>query len=264
MRLSNFWIPSSRKTVVHSRINDCSLLVLANEDVGRSIHFGRSYEAAETKYLEGFISSTSICVDVGANIGYFTLLMGKVACQGKVYAFEPIPLNASLLRASVELNGFENIEIVESAVGALDGKISFSQSTDSAYSSIRDTERKPVEREISVSMTTMDTYVCHHRIQSIDVLKIDVEGAEGLVLEGSKALLSDPDRRPKLVLMELFDQNLVPFNTHASAVVDTMRGFGYTPFFVDDLAKLVPFNEEALVTLYNVFFLSPASLPDHG
>lgn len=263
-RLSTFWIPASRRTVVHSRINDYSLLVLANEDVGRSIHFGRDYESAETKYLDRFMTKTSVCVDVGANIGYFTLLMGKKAIQGKVYAFEPIPLNTSLLRASVELNGFENIEIIECAVGAADGDVTFSQSTDSAYSSIRDTERKPVERLIRVPMTTLDTFTRRRDIQSIDVLKIDVEGAEGLVLEGAQSLLGDPERKPKLVLMELFDPNLVPFNTRASAIVDTMRGFGYTPFFVGETANLVPFREEALGTVYNVFFLSQAALPNHG
>jgi FkbM family methyltransferase len=203
-------------------------------------------------------------VDVGANVGYFTLLMGKNAPLGKVYAFEPIPLNASLLRASAELNGFENIEIIQCAVGASVGNAALSQSTDSAYSSILDTERKPVERLIRVPMVTLDNFVRDRLIKSIDVLKIDVEGAEGLVLQGSKSLLSDPERRPKLVLMELFDANLKPFDTCASAIIGTMRGFGYTPYFVDDAAQLVPFVEEALGTLYNVFFLAQKSSPDHG
>lgn len=263
-RISKFWIPSSRRTVVHTHINGYNLLVLANEDVGRDIHFVRSYESAESEFLGKVISKTSVCLDVGANVGYFTLLMGKYAPQGSVYAFEPISLNASLLRASVELSDFENIEIIESAVGAFDGDVAFTQSADSAYSSIRDTERKPIERLIRVPMTTLDTFVRDRPIQSIDVLKIDVEGAEGLVLQGSQWLLSDPKRRPKVVLMELFDENLAAFDTGALIVVQTMCGFGYTPFFVNSEAKLVPFKEDALGLVYNVFFLTKELLPDHG
>jgi FkbM family methyltransferase len=250
--------------VVHSRINGYDLLVLANEDVGRSIHFGRDYEAAETRFLETVIAKTSTCMDIGANVGYFSLLMGRHSPQGKVYAFEPIPLNAALLRASIELNGFDNIEVIESAVGAADGEVTFSQSIDSAYSSMRDTERKPVERSLNVSMTTLDTFIRQRSIPSVDVLKIDVEGAEGLVVDGAKSLLGDPTRKPRLVFMELYEPNLAPFKTRASTIIDTMHGFGYTAFFVNDKSELIPFSEEKLTVLYNVFFLSRTWLSSHG
>jgi FkbM family methyltransferase len=240
---------------MQSRINGYSLLVLANEDVGRDILFIRSYEAGETQYLANFISRSSVCFDVGANIGYFTLLMAKHAPLGKVYAFEPIPLNAFLLRASIELNKYENIEVNCIGVGADSVDVTFTQSTDSAYSSIQDTERKPVERTFQVPMTTLDSFVGKRNITSIDLLKVDVEGAEGLVIQGSKRLLDDPNRRPRLVLMELFDDNLVKFNTGSSSIVETMIEFGYQAFCLNPDSELVPFDEQALGQVYNVFFL---------
>jgi len=255
-RFSRHWLPDSKKTVIHTRINGYNLLVLANEEVGRAIHFGHNYESPETQYLQKVITKTSVCVDVGANVGYFTMLMAKKASFGKVYAFEPIPLNASLLRASAELNRLENIEIIESAVGASDGEVTLSQSTDSAYSSIRDTARKAVERVISVPITTLDNFVRQRSIHSIDVLKVDVEGAEGLVLMGSQELLGDIERRPNVVLMELFDENLSSYDANSSAIIDMMQAFGYTAFFVTDSAELVPFRVEALNKLYNVLFLA--------
>jgi FkbM family methyltransferase len=256
-RLSRSLVPDSRRTVIQTRINGYTLLVLANEDVGRAIHFGRDFESLETRYLQTAIGTDSICMDVGANIGYFTMLMAKAARLGKVYAFEPAPLSASLLRASAELNRFENIEVIESAVGASDGEVAFTQSADSAYSSIRDTERRAVERVIRIPMTSLDSFIKSRSIQSVAVLKIDVEGAEGLVLDGSHALLSDIARRPRVILMELYDGNLSPYGTCASVIVDRMRAFGYTPYFVSETAELATFRAAALQSLYNVVFLAP-------
>lgn len=274
MTLTNIWgrvakfisrrfLPDSRRTVIHTRINDYSLLVLANEDVGRAIHFGKSYESQETEYLKKTITTEATCIDIGANVGYFSILMAKIACLGRVYAFDPIPLNTALLRASAELNGVKNIEIIESAVGGSDGEVSLSQSTDSAYSSILDTERKSVERIIRVPMITLDTFVHSHCIKSVDVLKIDVEGAEGLVLDGARKFLSDAALRPRVILMELFDQNLRSYDTCALAIIDTMQSFGYTPFFINSAAGLTAFRLERLDEFYNVLFLDPRSMSNN-
>lgn len=274
MALKNTWgrvaklisrrlLPDSRRTVIHTHINDYSLLVLANEDVGRAIHFEKSYESPETEYLKKTISPDAICIDIGANVGYFSMLMAKLAYLGKVYAFDPIPLNTALLRASAELNGVKNIEIIESVVGGSDGEVSLSQSTDSAYSSIRDTERKSVERIICVPMITLDTFVQSRCIKPVDVLKIDVEGAEGLVLDGARTFLNDAALRPRAILMELFDQNLRSYDTCALAIIDTMQSLNYAPFFITGAAKLTEFRIERLETLYNVLFLDKRSRSDN-
>lgn len=256
-RVSRLLLPSSRRIVVHTHINDYGLLVLANEEVGRAIHFGKNYESSETRYLEKVIASDSICIDVGANIGYFAMLMAKIASKGKVYAFEPIPLNASLLRASAELNGFVNVQIIQSAVGAAEGEADLAQSSDSAYSSIRDTKRKPIERVIRVPMVTLDKFAEDHIVDPIAVLKVDVEGAEDLVLCGSHRLLSDPMRRPRRVMIELSDENLTVYETHTFDIVNKMRSIGYTPFFVDKNGELSEFRMKELNKFYNVVFLAP-------
>lgn len=253
-KLSLLVVPKTRKKVLHTHINGYQILVLANEDVGRSIRFSCDYEPAETMFLTKFLSDDSICLDVGANVGYYTLLMAVHAPRGQVYAFEPIEINAALLRASTALNGLSNIEIIRSAIGATIGETRFSQSVDTAYSSLFATDRNPTEREISVQVTTLDQFVKEHSLSKIDVLKVDVEGAEGLVVEGAKLLLSDPARRPRLVLLELYQPNLAPFKTDVLSIVNLMVKVGYTPFFVSTSGGRVPFSTGALNEFYNVFF----------
>jgi len=255
LRVSRIRCPESKPKILHSRINEYDLLVLANEDVGRAIYFGKSYEPVETKYLRKMISSDALCVDVGANVGYFTMLMAQTARGGRVHAFEPIALNAALLRTSMELNGFTNIRINQCAVGDSVGVISFSQSSDSAYSSIHDTQRKPLERTLTVPVTTLDDYLERETVKRVDILKVDVEGAEGLVVAGASRLLSDETRRPQVIMLELFDPNLRAFGSSVKTVTEKMETFGYKPFVVNEEGEMVAFSDELKARYCNVLFI---------
>jgi FkbM family methyltransferase len=232
-----------------------SILVLANEDVGRLIHFAGSYEPAETAFLIAQVRPGDICLDIGANVGYFSLMMARAARTGHIHAFEPIPLNAALLAASAELNGLRNIHLVRSAVGSSDGEAMFSESEDTAYSSLQDTHRKPLAKASVVPMVALDSYLVSNNLGKIDILKADVEGAEQLVVEGASRLFEDRDRRPRLVMLELFDENLSAFDTSASKVIDLMAIHGYGPHVVDDKGAVRPFVPEDLGAVYNFFFL---------
>lgn len=254
LRASRISCPESRTKIIHSRINGYDLLVLANEDVGRSIVYGGSYESVESSYLRKRIRPDAVCLDIGANIGYFTMLLARVAIAGSVHAFEPISLNAALLSASIELNGFSNIIVNQCAVGAYTGDIFFSEASDSAYSSILDTKRKPLNRTRRVPLITLDKYLDQSDVKRVDFLKADVEGAEGLVVAGASKLLSDETRRPQLVLLELFDKNLRVFGTSVANVLEEMTKFGYQPFVITDDETTIPFTDELKTRYYNILF----------
>ena len=255
IRLSKLLCAEANRKILHDRINGYDLLVLANEDVGRQIHYLGCYEKVETDYLRKNINSNAICVDIGANIGYFTMLMAQKASSGFVHAFEPIKLNASLLKASADLNGFTHLRINQCAVGDVDGEVSFSQSSDSAYSSMIDTNRKPLDRIFTVPSITLDTYLEREGISRIDVLKADVEGAEELVITGATRLLSDKKRRPKIIFLELYDGNLKAFGTSVDMMVEKLQSFDYRPFVINDHCEVLPYSGILKLHYYNVLFL---------
>lgn len=254
LRVSRSLCPENKAKVVHARINGYELLVLANEAVGRSIVFGGGYETVETKYLSRKMFPDAVCVDIGANVGYFTMLMGKVACNGSVHAFEPIPQNTALIRASIELNGFSNIQINQCAVGDHTASIPFAQAVDSAYSSLKDTKRKPLGSTFQVPIVALDEYLDRNGIKQVDFLKADVEGAEGLVVAGASKLLGNQMRRPRLVMLELFEENLQAFGTSVKKVIEDMQCLGYRPFVITDKEEVVPFRDELKAQYYNLFF----------
>ena len=230
---SRISVPEGRVRIIHTRTQGFDLLVRANEDVGRAIHFARSFEPHETAFMRAVLRPDSVCLDVGANVGYFTMLMASVATRGTVHAFEPLPLNAALITASAALNGFRNIVLTTAAVGTTPGTVEFVEAVDSAYSSIHDTGRKGVGRRFEVPVVTLDAHVAAHALGPVDVLKVDVEGAEGLVVGGAARLLADPARRPATILIELFQPNLDGFSTSVGAIVETLLGHGYVASVLD-------------------------------
>ncbi len=252
---SNLFIGRDKRVIRHVHLKDFQLLVAANEDVGRQIMLFKDFEPEDSKFFQDAIQPTDICFDVGGNVGFFAMLMASRASQGKVHVFEPIPLNAALIRTNAELNGFTNVSVQNVAVGDTEGTVQFSISVDSAYSSMKATGRSNEERSLDVPLRTLDAYIAEAGVPRVDVMKVDVEGAEGMVIGGATKLLSDKDRRPRLVLLELYEPNLKPFGTNVETIVNQMIAVGYTAK-VHNGKELIPFDLSMSNKFYNVIFVA--------
>jgi len=124
--------------------------------------------------------------DVGANVGFFTLLASElVGGHGKVVAFEPLPQNLKFLRKHIELNGLANVQVIDKAVANANGRVLFSCGDGSSTAHISD------KGEIEVDAVSLDSLIEKRAIPPPDFVKIDVEGAESLVLTGAKRILDE-------------------------------------------------------------------------
>jgi FkbM family methyltransferase len=152
----------------------------------------RIHEAATTNLFKKIVREGDVVVDLGANIGYFSLLAARlVGKKGKVYAFEPEPRNYNYLLKNIELNGYNNVFAIQKAVSNKTGKTKLylcpydsGHHTINQFESIRAYKPDLVEEReefIEVQTTTLDDFF---KEQSIDVIKMDVEGAEMLALLG--------------------------------------------------------------------------------
>jgi FkbM family methyltransferase len=254
MLASRLSIPQGKRAVRHVNLQGFEMLALANEVVGRQILYFHNYEPDETTFFRQQIRSEDICFDVGGNVGYFSMLMGQCAARGQVHVFEPIPLNAALIRTSAELNAFSNLTINTVAVGSEKGASKFSVSVDSAYSSMRATGRRTEERSINVPIVSLDDYIAEHGIPRVDILKVDVEGAEGLVILGANRMLQGAGR-PRIVLLELFDENLKPFGTDVGTIVKKMSDMVYAAKVLVSDGTLQAYNANMANRIYNIFFV---------
>ena len=149
----------------------------------QSYIISHSWEELTTEVFQKVVKEGDTVVDLGANIGYFTLLAARiVGNKGKVYAFEPEPLNYSLLTKNIDLNGYENVVAVQKAISDATGKVRF-------FLDKKDTGAHTMYQHgtggefIEVESTTLDDFFAD-KGQTINVIKMDVEGAEMAALSG--------------------------------------------------------------------------------
>lgn len=88
----------------HRKIGDTTIFVRADEDPGREIYLFGKYEENDSDFVLDQIRKTDICFDIGANVGYYTLMLAQWAKLGSVHAFEPVPLSCHILNANVLAN----------------------------------------------------------------------------------------------------------------------------------------------------------------
>lgn len=155
------------------------------------------YEKETTDWLISTINPGDILFDVGSNAGYFSLLGSKCVGEvGKVISFEPIPSNGKTIEAHLFANKIDNVVVEYFAVSNDTKKCKFQIENNNANSHM---ESIPLKHQIShpkstieVSSISLDDYIALHKIVP-NVIKVDVEGAERLVLDGSTKLLRDID-----------------------------------------------------------------------
>jgi FkbM family methyltransferase len=237
----------------HSRMDGLDVLVRADEDLGHDIYFFGEYEPVDSVFIQQSVRETDVCVDIGANIGFYTLFLAKKASQGVVHAFEPVSLNYHVLTVNVLANKLSNVILNNCAIGDSNADIEFYVAQDGGFSSAVDTGRKRIVDKAQVKMVTLDSYCAEAGLTRVDVLKVDVEGGEPGVIRGAHELLSDNQRKPRLIMLELYEPMLKRFGASISDVVNLMKGYRYTPSIVV-AGELVPFTEEHHNTFYNVFF----------
>jgi FkbM family methyltransferase len=160
------------KVITEGRVND-----IATELLFKGIH-----EPMSTKIFQRLVNEGDVVVDVGANVGYFSLLAAKRA--GIVYSFEPDPFNMRSFVDNIALNKFKNIMPFMVALSDYSGGASFfTSSTESARHSLIKTQEH--DGKITVKVDKLDDIVkC-----AVDFLKSDTEGNELSVLKGAKGTI---------------------------------------------------------------------------
>ena len=144
------------------------------------------YEQEETTLLKKLLKKDMNVINIGANIGYFTLLAARqVGPQGKVFAFEPFPKTVELLQKNIDANGYSNVEVIPMAVSSKSGIAKLALKSDTAHNFL--TENTSEFQTIDVPITTIDEYTKNHKT---DFIIMDAEGYEPLILDGMAETLA--------------------------------------------------------------------------
>lgn len=188
------------------------------------------YEPETREVIEGALGPGMTFVDLGAHIGFLTLLAAKqVGPDGCVYAFEPIAATADLLAANVAANGLGDVVTsVRLAVSDEPKDLVFAISREHSVSNKMARAVVTAEETMTLRATSLDAYFEELGWPSVDLIKMDVEGAELDAMRGMREL-SARNARMKLIF-EFHYANLEQMNISASQLFDELAKLGFTRF----------------------------------
>jgi len=156
--------------------------------------------------LRRHVGPGAVVFDIGANIGFFSLLSASLAgAAGRVEAFEPVPSSAAAVQANASLNHLSNIHVHSVAVAEHPGAAQLCVPVEPSWAHLEVHGRHPsADFELSVPVISIDTEIAEGRLPVPDVVKIDVEGQEVAVLRGMRQTLATHE---PVIICELHESN---------------------------------------------------------
>ena len=218
-----------------------------------------SYELPTIRHIRSFLTPGAVCADVGAQMGYLSLAMAT--CAGRktiVHAFEPEDINAARFSENMTLNKIQNVQLHREAVSNVEGMLQLflSKTANAGTHSTLYNERTVTQESIQIPATTLDAFARHHDLQRLDLIKVDVEGAEFEVLQGADNVLRI--YRPRVIL-ELCDRLQIERGLSSRQIKEFMLERNYSAYTIADDGTPVPSGLDDLHINDNVLFI-----PDHG
>lgn len=201
--------------------------------IQRYIYMGM-WERDETIILRHLLRPGDMFIDVGANIGFYSLIAASlVTPTGKVHAFEPVPSTAASLQRAIHVNNIEHIVLQQQAVGAQSGELTLyvdshasleASELVSAFASERGAEPMTVEQ------VSLDDYVERQNLFPVRLIKLDIEGYELQALQGMTRLLDREDA--PLILCEVSPHCLSLQGIDSRAVTRYLADRGYSMYAI--------------------------------
>ena len=180
-----------------------------------------SYEVPKSRAMAAAVRPGSVVLDIGGNKGDFSLLAAKAAGdRGRVLCFEPEPENAEWIRRSVAKNGYASIEVVPVALSDEDGEATLHLSSFSGWHSLAPSSSAASVGEITVPTRRLESVLAERGVANVDVVKIDVEGAEAKVLLGAGDVLAGAN--PMTLFLDLHPPLVDP-----AKIAAQLEGWGF-------------------------------------
>jgi len=190
--------------------------------ISRELIIFNSHEYLTNSIVKRELKEGMICFDIGANIGYSTILEAKIVGEkGQVLAFEPSPINFYYLRKNVVMNNLRNVQLYSFALSDVETPKRFLVDERSNLSRIIDVEENDPRLSksiIDVPAKTLDSFCEEHHVENLDFLRIDAEGHEVPIIKGGRKTIR---RNMPMILMEL------DFSIESRRILGELREIGY-------------------------------------
>ena len=233
------------RQLLPAQVNFGEAVVALNPDdpvVSGALHFG-VYEKAETKFFQTTCLNGMTFLDVGANIGYYTALAARaVGPAGKIIALEPDPESFKYLEQTIAANGTENVRVFPVAASDASAMLSLYISDDNRGDN-RLYATGETRLRIEVEAVATDALLAENKIETIDLIKIDVQGYEPKVIAGLRDTIS---RSPNLTLLtEFWPKGICDAGGDPTEFLNTLRDLNLTLHELNASGELSELTDDA-------------------
>lgn len=212
-------------------------------------------DRGEMRLLDRLLRQDSVFFDVGGNIGVMAMYAAKRVPLGRVHTFEPLSANIDLMQANLALNDFQNIVVNKTAASNVAGELAIHvlAANNTGATSLYPEAGETTPHEM-VQAVRLDEYVAEHGIDRIDVVKLDVEGAEMDALEGFRESLQ---RFRPHVVMEVTRSIIERAGRSPDEIIEFWHDLGYQIYDIGHQAQLTPIQHAGQLRDDHNIYCSP-------
>jgi len=197
------------------------------------------FEPLETNLVKNEIHDGDIVIDIGANVGYYTLLMAQLVGKLTSFSFEPEHSNFNLLKENVTINDYQHVVLEQKAVGNMTGKTQlYLCDTNTEMHRLYRSSTKKFNKSIEVNVITLDDYFKNtEHLNKINFIKIDAEGSEFDILKGMKTILNE--NRKLNIMLEFIPRHLINSGSDPKDLLNFLLNQNFQLSYINQEKKIV-------------------------
>jgi FkbM family methyltransferase len=220
--------------------------VLADCPADKKLFYTGEHEWHVLDFLLRTAKANQTVFDVGANLGAYTIPLAlKAGPGGRVCAFEASKVNYEILLSNIRLNRLTNVTPVYGAVAATTGTLEAPEAAERKHNLGNYSLADESPRRVMIPSLSLDDFALQHGIRSIDLLKVDVEGAEVLAMRGARRLFREG--RVRTVCCEFAPERLSRMGSSAEELYELFQEYGMSQAFeLTLLSRLRPIDKKFL------------------
>lgn len=254
-KIGNFQIVASLHSLILRFLKPESIHVSGHRiflDSGDSLRLSikKIHDPTQTSLIRKHVKNGHVVIDVGAHIGYYTLLFAKlVGKSGHVFAFEPYNENFRLLEKNTKINGYANVTLINKAVSNLShsAKLYISKNSQADHKMYNTGDKRSF---VKVDTISLDDYFRKFK-GKIDFVKIDVQGYEPKVIGGMKSILAKNERLK--ILTEFWPFGISKTGAKPEEFLKILVGHNYKLYDINEYSKKIKqLNPNQLLKEYNI------------